>query len=159
MNTLWALQGLPLQLLQDGQKTDAKAEVPAPAAGPADGGVGAAPPPNPLGSLLLPILLCVVVFYFLLWRPGRRSQHARDAMMKNLKKGDTVVTTAGIIGRVFRLEDREVLLQLDKDSSLKVRFLRSAIHEVLPSAKAGEAEASEGKADAEPSREASKSGT
>jgi preprotein translocase subunit YajC len=86
------------------------------------------------GSMGLPLvmLLMFLVLYFLMIRPESRRQKARDAMLKSLKKGDNVLTAAGIIGKVHRVDEKEVVLQVDKDSSLKMRFLRSAITEILP---------------------------
>ena len=61
-----------------------------------------------------------------------------DAFMQatwTMKKGDQVITTSGIIGRVHRAEEKEVVIQVDKDSNVKVRFLKSAVSEVLTSGK------------------------
>jgi preprotein translocase subunit YajC len=83
-------------------------------------------------NLLMPLMLCFVVFYFLLIMPERRKQKARVAMIKNVKKGDQVVTTAGIIGKVTRVDERDVVVQVDKDNDVRIHFLKSAIHEVIP---------------------------
>ena len=53
-------------------------------------------------------------------------------MLKNVKKGDAVVTTGGIIGKVHRVDEKEVVIQVDKDTKTKMRFLKSAVGEVLP---------------------------
>ena len=107
--------------------------VPAPGPGPET------PPAAPAGGaggglkdLMLPLLLCFVVIWFIWLMPERRKQKARMAMLKGVKKGDQVVTTAGIIGKVYRVDEREVLVQVDKDSDVRMRFLKSAIHEVVP---------------------------
>src|SRR5262245_6182400 len=118
-----------------GQEKPATPEAPpAPAPGPAPGG---APPGGAggLGGMLLPILLMFAVVWFLMIAPERRKQKARQAMIRNVKKGDQVVTTAGIVGRVVKdvkQEDREVILQVDRDNDVRMRFLKSAIQEVIP---------------------------
>jgi len=111
-----------------------KAPEAPPAAAPGAPGTpgGNQAPGGPLGNFLMPLLLCFVVLWFLWLMPERRKQKARKAMLKNVKKGDTVVTTAGIVGKVQRVEDREVVLQVDKDNDIRMRFLKSAVHEVVP---------------------------
>lgn len=103
---------------------------------PAAGAEGAAPaPPPPMGGafgMLAPMLAIFAVFYFLVIRPESRKRKAREqAIRTGLKKGDTVVTTGGIIARVWRADGPEVVLIVDKDKDIKVRFARSAIFEIL----------------------------
>lgn len=85
------------------------------------------------GSMGFPLMLVsmFVVVYFLMIRPEQKRQKAREAMIQGVKKGDNVVTTAGIVAQVHRVEDKEVVLQVDRDSKTRVRFLKSAISEVL----------------------------
>lgn len=111
------------------------------------GAEGGPPPPDPGGffnpTFLLVLGAMFLVFYFLMIRPEGRRQRAREAMLKAVKKGDTVVTTAGILGKVHRVEDKEVVLQVDKDSNTRIRFLKSAINEVLTGDRRVEAEKKE----------------
>ena len=88
-----------------------------------------------LGSPLGLVLLIVPILYFFWFRPESRRQKSREAMLRDLKKGDQVVTSSGIIGRVHRADEKEVVIQVDKDSNVKVRFLKSAVSEVLTSGK------------------------
>jgi len=97
-------------------------------------GAGGGPPPSPFGGLgmLAPMLAIFAVFYFLLIRPESRKRKEREmAVRNNLKKGDTVVTTGGIVAKVWRADGPEVVLIVDKDKDVKVRFARSAIYEIL----------------------------
>ena len=64
---------------------------------------------NPLQNPLTPIILMVVIFYLVLFLPMRRRQRKADEMLKNLKNGDRVVTTGGVIGTIVALAWREVL--------------------------------------------------
>ncbi len=83
---------------------------------------------NPILSFL-PLILMFVVFYFLLIRPQQKRAKELADMVKNLKKGDKVVTSGGIIGIVQTLQDDYVVLKVgDQDTKLEV--LRSAIQEL-----------------------------
>jgi len=85
---------------------------------------------------MLPFLLLMgLVFWFLVIGPERKKQKARQALIKNLKKGDQVVTTSGIVGKVVKdvkQEDREIIIQVDRDKDVRMHFLKSAIQDVLP---------------------------
>ncbi|MBI1978102.1 MAG: preprotein translocase subunit YajC [Candidatus Omnitrophica bacterium] len=83
---------------------------------------------NPLLSFL-PLILMFVVFYFLLIRPQQKKQKEHTEMVKNLKKGDRVVTMGGIIGTVQTLQDDYLVLKVG-DQETKIEVLRSAIQEV-----------------------------
>lgn len=100
----------------------------APAAGAAEG----AAQPSLFKDFLPPLLLMFAVFWFLIIMPERRKQKARQLMIKNVKKGDEVVTTAGIIGRVMKVEDEVIQVQVDKEHDFRIVFQRSALVQVLP---------------------------
>jgi preprotein translocase YajC subunit len=80
-------------------------------------------------QVLILIVPMFVIFYFLLIRPQRKQQKAREEMLDNLKKNDKVVTNGGIIGTVTLVRDREVKLRVDKDTELTM--LRSGISKVI----------------------------
>ena len=86
---------------------------------------------NPILSFL-PLILMFVVFYFLLIRPQQKRQKDHAEMAKNLKKGDKVVTSGGIIGMVHTLQDDYLVLKVG-DQDMKIEVLRSAIQEVRKS--------------------------
>jgi preprotein translocase subunit YajC len=98
----------------------------APAAGGA-AGAAADPMGGLLGSLLLPIGM-IVIFYFLLIRPQNQRMKKHKAMLGAMKKGDTVVTQGGIIGKIFKLADDEVTI--DTGEGGKLRIVRSMIVDV-----------------------------
>ena len=86
---------------------------------------------NPILSFL-PLVLMFVVFYFLLIRPQQKRQKEHGEMIKNLKKGDRVVTSGGVIGTVHTFQDDYVVLKVgDQDTKLEV--LRSAVQELRKS--------------------------
>ncbi len=106
----------------------------APAAEPQSGGG--------LLGLLMPMIIIFFIFYMLIFRPESKKRKARESMVSTVAKGDTVVTTGGIKGVVKRVDDGEVVVQIDKDKDVKVRFLKAAILEVLPRDTGGDQEAS-----------------
>ena len=85
----------------------------------------AAAAPNPLMSML-PILLIVIVFYFMVIRPqSKRIQEHRN-LIQNLQKGDKVVTGGGFIATVVKLSgDDEIILKLA--DGVEVTAVRSTI--------------------------------
>lgn len=95
------------------------------------------------GSLLIPLLLVGLIFYFIVIRPQSKERKQREAQLKSLKKHDKVVTNAGIHGTVVALEEDVVTLRVDEKSNVRIRFSRSAIWQVLT----GEEEAPAGKSE------------
>lgn len=78
---------------------------------------------------LMPILLMFVIFYFLLFRPQQQKLKAHREMIINLRRGDTVVTSGGIIGKVTRVvDDRE--LEVEIAPNTRVRIVRGTVAEV-----------------------------
>lgn len=71
-----------------------------------------------------------VLFYFMAIRPQRKRQKEHTELIANLGKGDEVVTTSGILGKIVKLEDDYVLLNVSNNVDLK--FQRVSIHAVLP---------------------------
>ena len=82
-----------------------------------------------LGSML-PLVLMFVVMYFIMIRPQMRRQKEHKAMIEALAKGDEVATAGGVIGRVTRLA--EGMVQLEIASGVEVQVQRSAVTQVLP---------------------------
>jgi preprotein translocase subunit YajC len=74
---------------------------------------------------LLPILLIIAVFYFLLIRPQQRRQKQLQDTISNLKIGDRVVTTGGIIGVITTVRDTSFLIR-SADKSI-IEIARSAV--------------------------------
>ena len=67
------------------------------------------------------------IYYFLLIRPQRKKEQDRQSMLKALQKNDKVITQGGVIGLVQSLSDKEVVLKVDQDKNIKIRFSRSAV--------------------------------
>jgi len=75
-------------------------------------------------GMLIPMVLIIVVFYFFMIRPQVKKQKDQKKYVDELKKGDRVVTTAGIHGRIIDLNDTTFLVEVDNG---KIRFDKSAI--------------------------------
>ena len=80
-------------------------------------------------EMLLPFVLIFIIMYFLILRPQRQQMKRREEMLKAVRRGDTVVTNGGIVGKVTKVvDDNEVELQIA--DGVKVRAIRSLIAEV-----------------------------
>lgn len=73
-----------------------------------------------------PLVLMFVVFYFLLLRPQQKRQKELNQMIQELKKGDRVTTSGGIIGTVAGIQNDYVILKVG-DGETKIEILKSAI--------------------------------
>lgn len=91
----------------------------------------AKPTSNLLNDMMVPLLLFVVVFYFLMWRPQAKERKTRAAMLAALKKGDKVVLTCGLVGEIAALTEQEVMIRFDDKDQRRLRFKRYAIHSAL----------------------------
>ena len=76
-----------------------------------------------------PILLMVVIFYFLLWRPQKKQQKERANLLGRLKKGQKIVTIGGIYGEIVELDDEKVKVQVSE--KVELTFARTAVANVL----------------------------
>ena len=76
------------------------------------------------------LVMLFVLFYFIAIRPQRKRQKEHAEMVAALNKGDEVVTTSGILGKIVKLEDNFIVLQVAEKVELK--FQRSHINAVLP---------------------------
>ena len=88
-----------------------------------------APQPGPGGGLIqfLPMVFIFVIFYFLLIAPMRKRQKRQREMLSQLKKGDEVVTSGGIFGRISAFDETHSAVILQIGDNVKVKVLRSAI--------------------------------
>jgi preprotein translocase subunit YajC len=78
---------------------------------------------------LLPILLMFVIFYFLLLRPQQQRAKQHREMVSNLRRGDTVVTSGGIIGKVTKVKD-DGEIEVEIADNTRVRVVKGTVSEV-----------------------------
>lgn len=110
---------------------DAPASAPssgtAPASGPAPAG-GQAPASGGLLDMLPLFAIIFFIFYFLVIRPQSKERKKREALLKAAKKGDRIVTTAGIHGKIVSNDDTTVLVEVD--DGVRLRFDKAAVWQV-----------------------------
>ncbi|KAB2930762.1 MAG: preprotein translocase subunit YajC [Leptonema illini] len=94
-------------------------------------------------SMPLMILGVFAVMYFFSIRPARKEEKRKKEMLDALKKGDTVITSAGIIGSVHAVKEDTVILNVGDNT--RMELLRSAIQEVRGRSSTEKAEKKEGK--------------
>jgi preprotein translocase subunit YajC len=89
-----------------------------------------APASDPGYIGLLPIVLMFVLLYFLMIRPQMKRAKEAKAMVEALQKGDEVITAGGVLGRISKLSDGYISLEIAPNTEIAVQ--RSAVQVVLP---------------------------
>jgi preprotein translocase subunit YajC len=78
---------------------------------------------------LLPFVLIFVIMYFLILRPQQKRQKQHADMVKNVRRGDTVITSGGLVGKVTKvIDDEQVEVEIADD--VKIRQMRSMLADV-----------------------------
>ncbi len=80
-------------------------------------------------GMIIPFLLLIPLFYFLMIRPQKKQEREHAAMRDSLSVGDEVTTIGGIIGKVISIKEETFVLETTKDKT-KIRFLKGAIRSV-----------------------------
>ena len=73
-----------------------------------------------------PIVVMIAIFYFLLYRPQKKQQNRRRAMLDNLKKGDQVITIGGIYGTIEEIGDKSLKLKIA--DGVVIEVVRSSVN-------------------------------
>ena len=82
-----------------------------------------------LVTSLLPFVLIFVIMYFLILRPQQKRQKDHQALIKNLRRGDTIITQGGIVAKITKvIDDNEIEIELSDD--VRVRQMRGMIADV-----------------------------
>ena len=86
---------------------------------------------NPLSLLgmFLPIVLLVVVFYFLMYRPQKKQEKEVASMRDNLSIGDEISTNGGLIGRVVKIKDDIITIETGSDKT-RLKIFKWAVRSV-----------------------------
>ncbi|MEO7008778.1 MAG: preprotein translocase subunit YajC [Caldimonas sp.] len=87
---------------------------------------------SPFGNLgtMLPLVLMFVVLYFVMIRPQMKRQKEHKTMIEALAKGDEVVTSGGLLGKVTKIG--ETFLSVEIANAVEIQVQRSAVVQVLP---------------------------
>ena len=89
--------------------------------------------PAPFGSdfmAFLPMVAIFVVFYFLLIRPQQKKAKEARAMLEALQKGDEIVTAGGVLGKISKLGDQYLTVEIANGTEIMVQ--RGAVAQLLP---------------------------
>ncbi len=91
---------------------------------------------DPMGGFmqLLPIILMFVVLYFLMIRPQMKRAKEHKSMLESLKKGDEVVTGGGVVGKITKVGESYVSLEVARSGEefVEMHFQKGAIQTLLP---------------------------
>lgn len=104
---------------------------------------GAAAAPGGIQDVLMslvPFVFILVIMWVMIIRPQRQRQKTHDEMIKNLRRGDVVVTSGGIVGKVVKV-GAEAEVEVEIAEGVKVRVVRSTIGEVRAKGEPVKAEA------------------
>jgi preprotein translocase subunit YajC len=99
----------------------------------AQAATGAAAQPSGTASLLFqvaPLLLIFVIFYMLMIRPQQQRMKQHQAMIGAVKPRDTAVTSGGLIGKVTKVDENEIELEIAQ--GVRVRVMKSMLSDVRP---------------------------
>jgi preprotein translocase subunit YajC len=77
----------------------------------------------------MPLILIVVIMYFLVLRPQQQKVKHHQAMVKALRRGDTVITNGGLVGKVTKVIDDDHI-EVEISDGVRVRHLRTMVSEV-----------------------------
>lgn len=82
-----------------------------------------------LAQTMLPLVLIMAVFYFLMIRPQQRRAKEHATAVSNIRRGDTIVTSSGMIGKVTKvIDDNEIMVEVAENT--RIKFVKSMIADV-----------------------------
>jgi preprotein translocase subunit YajC len=90
----------------------------------------------------MPVVIVIVILYFILIRPQRKKDKERKAMLEEVAKNDRIVTIGGIHGVVKNVTEREVTLLIDEKRDVTIKLNRTAIYKIDRGGSEGELEKS-----------------
>jgi preprotein translocase subunit YajC len=90
-------------------------------------GAAAAPP---AWLSFLPIIGMIVIFWFLIIRPQMQRQKEQQAKIAAVKKGDQVITAGGLVGKVIKVD--ETYVELELGTNVRVKAIKATIGDIIP---------------------------
>lgn len=93
-------------------------------------GAGAPSGASFLLSNVVPIVGMVAIFWFLIIRPQMKQQKEHRAKIAAVKKGDQVVTAGGLVGKVLKVDD--VYVELDLGTNVRVKAIKATLGDIIP---------------------------
>ena len=89
------------------------------------------PRSNLFGGMMFPLIIGIVLFWLILMGPQRREKKKRKAMLAALAKGNKIQTVGGILGTVIEVRDNDVIVKVDENANIRLRFARSSIQSII----------------------------
>lgn len=83
-----------------------------------------------LAGSFIPLVLMIAIMYFLLIRPQQRKAKEHKAMVEALRRGDQIITSGGILGKVVRVMD-DGIVEVEIAEGIKIRVVKSTITQVV----------------------------
>ena len=83
-----------------------------------------------LTGLLVPMLVMILIFYFLVIRPQQQRSKMHREQMDKVRRGDTVITSGGFIGKVTKASEASDEVEVELSDSMRVRVLKSTLMDV-----------------------------
>ncbi|MBO6503880.1 MAG: preprotein translocase subunit YajC [Kordiimonadaceae bacterium] len=97
---------------------------------PAYAQAAGAPAGPGLFESLAPLILIVVIFWFLILRPQNKKMKEHREMVNNVRRGDTVVTAGGLVGKVAKVKDDDAEIEVDFGEGIRMRVIKSTLSDV-----------------------------
>ena len=89
----------------------------------------AAPQQPSMLASFIPLILIFLIFYFLLIRPQQKKQKEHKILLDSIKRGDDILTSGGIIGKVLKTDNEKLTVQISK--GVDVTIIRSTVADVV----------------------------
>ncbi len=86
--------------------------------------------PSALAGSFIPLVLMIAIMYFLLIRPQQRKAKEHKAMVEALRRGDQIITSGGILGKVVRVME-DGIVEVEIAEGIKIRVVKSTITQVV----------------------------
>ena len=93
---------------------------------------------DPFTGLLIPMLVMVLIFYFLVIRPQQQRAKSHREKVDKVRRGDTVITSGGFIGKVTKAADNSDEIEVELTDDMRVRVLKSTLLDVRGQGRAGQ---------------------
>jgi preprotein translocase subunit YajC len=85
---------------------------------------------DPFTGLLIPMLVMILIFYFLVIRPQQQRSKQHRELVYKVRRGDTVITSGGFVGKVTKAADNSDEVEVELSDTMRVRVIKSTLMDV-----------------------------